>query len=70
MSKFRNVGKAYVNKTKDNKTYLTIKLGTGETFYIFTNNVTTTRKWNYTTKQYDQSTYYDVAETTTKKPKK
>lgn len=67
MSKFRNIGKAYVNKTKNNKTYLTIKLGTGETYYVFTNSVTTTRRWNYQTKDYDQSTYYSVVEPTTKK---
>ena len=70
MSKFRNIGKAYINKAKNNKTYLTIKLDTGETYYLFTNNITTTRTWNNTTKTYNQTSYYDIAElreTTTKK---
>ena len=46
MSKFKNTGRAYINKSKNNKTYLTIKLDTGETYYIFTNNITTSRSPN------------------------
>ena len=70
MSKFRTVGKAYINKTKDNKTYLTLKFGTGEIYYLFTNSIVTRRTWNNKTKTYDQTSYYNISEikeTATKK---
>lgn len=67
MSKFRTVGKAYINKTKDNKTYLTIKLDNDETYYLFTNSIVTRRTWNNKTKTYDQTSYYNISEVKTTK---
>lgn len=69
MSKFRRAGIAYINKTKENKTYLTIKLDNGETYYLFTNSITTKRTWNNTTKTYDQTSYYNIAELKETTPK-